>query len=106
MQEPARMDTVTQDMQQLRDRGFDLDADIRDGGVQFRVDGTWTPVAAAEVEEIRRYEGTSDPGDETIVLGIHDRDSDQRGVLVAAYGQDVEPETADCLRELLNHRSS
>ena len=101
MQEPARMDTVTEDMQQLREQGFDLDADIRDGKVQFRVDGTWVPVAHAEVEEIRRYEGTSDPGDEMIVLGVHDRDSDRRGVLVAAYGPDTEPETADCLRQLL-----
>ncbi len=97
-------DTVTAATQQLRDEGFEHDADVRDGNVQFRIDGQWTPTGTVDVEVIHRFEGPSDPGDEMIVLGVHDHASGQKGVLVAAYGADIDPETADCLRALLDDR--
>lgn len=101
----APPDTVTAATERLRDAGFDHEADVRDGDVKFRVDGDWLASGQVDVEEIHRFEGTSDPSDEMIVLGVHDRESDRRGILVAAYGKDTEPETADCLRGLLDDRA-
>lgn len=98
------MDTVTEDTRQLREDGYDLDADVRDGLVHLRIDGEWVAAPGADVERIMRYEGTSDPGDEMIVLGIHDPASGRRGVLLSAYGPDTDPDTAVCLRELLDGR--
>lgn len=100
------MDTVTDDTRLLQDEGYVLEADVRDGQVHLRVDGEWIPAPGADVERIMRYEGTSDPGDETIVLGVHDPASDRRGILVSAYGPNTDPDTAACLRGLLDHRDS
>lgn len=97
-------DTVTAATEQLREAGYAYDADVRDGIVQFRVEGTWTRTGAVDVEVIHRFEGPSDPGDEMIVLGVHDHASGQKGILVAAYGADTESETADCIRALLDDR--
>lgn len=97
-------ETVTAAMQQLRDAGYVYDADVRDGSVQLRVDGEWVRVDDVDVEEIHRFEGDSNPADSMIVLGIHSNESGQRGVIVAAYGADMEPETADCLHRLIDDR--
>lgn len=102
----APPDTVTDATNRLRESGYDHEADVRDGRVKLRVDGDWTDTGEVDVEQIHRFEGTSDPADEMIVLGVHDHASDRRGVLVAAYGPDTEPDTADCLRALLDDRDS
>ncbi len=101
----AAPDTVSAATTALRDEGFEHEADVRGGAVVLRVDGDWTPTGTVDVERIHRFEGSSDPGDESIVLGVHDRASGRRGVLVAAYGPDMEQATADCLRRLLDDRS-
>lgn len=100
----APPDTVTDSTQRLREAGYDHEADVRDGQVKMRVDGDWLETGKVDVEHIDRFEGTSDPGDEMIVLGVHDHDSGRRGILVAAYGPDTGPDTADCLRALLDDR--
>ena len=97
-------DTVVDATTQLRDAGYVHDADVRDGRVQLRIDGDWTVAEQVDVERIHRFEGTSDPGDEMIVLGVHDHGTGERGVLVAAYGADTDAETAQCLRALVDDR--
>lgn len=101
---PAPMDTVTEAVARLRRAGFEHEVDVHQGRVQFRFDGTWHPAAVVDVEEIERFEGTSDPGDEMIVLGVRDERTGRRGVLTAAYGPDTEPDTAACLRDLVDDR--
>lgn len=100
----APPDTVTDSTKRLNEAGYDHEADVRDGQVKLRVDGEWVGTGRVDVEHIDRFEGTSDPGDEMIVLAVHDHDSGRRGILVAAYGPDTDADTADCLRALLDDR--
>lgn len=43
-----------------------------------------------EIKEVYRFEGNSDPGDESIVYGIEGRNG-VKGVLVNGYGYSSEP---------------
>ena len=47
-----------------------------------------------------RFEGTSDPDDEMLVLGVSCPRCQARGVIVSAYGVDVDADQAEALRLL------
>jgi hypothetical protein len=53
--------------------------------------------ADAEVVEVFRFEGASDPGDEAIVLGLHCRSCGRDGILVSAYGAETDAGEAEVL---------
>lgn len=55
---------------------------------------------AAEVEQVRRFEGPSDPADEAIVLGLRCPHCGAGGVLVSAYGPDADPSLAEAFTYL------
>jgi pyridoxamine 5'-phosphate oxidase len=88
-------DTVTDAITLLRRTGYDADFDVVAG--HLRVDGghRTCPVADADVEQLFRFEGPSDPGDEMVVIGLFDPVSGLRGVLVSAFGPSAEPDVFD-----------
>jgi hypothetical protein len=47
-----------------------------------------------------RYEGNTDPGDESVVFGIVCPDCGAKGIVVSAYGPDADPEVFDLLTRL------
>lgn len=58
----------------------------------------------AEVIEIFRFEGASDPGDEAIVAGLRCGECGYLGTLTAAYGVSADPAEADVLAGLADAR--
>jgi hypothetical protein len=99
-------DTVTDAVELLRSKGYDLDFDVREGAVACQLDGGWQACADAEMEWSFRFEGPSDPGDESIVIGIHWPATGRRGVLVSEYGYDTPPEKAEVLQRLTDQRGT
>jgi len=83
-------DTVTEAVRFLNGEGY------RDE-LHLDADGT----TAVVVDYTFRFEGPTDPGDEAIVLGVHYRLDDRKAVLVAAFGPDVDSDSADVLRSLV-----
>jgi hypothetical protein len=63
------------------------------------------PLDAVQVDHTFRFEGDSNPGDESIVLGLRFPGTDVRGVFVSAYGPNAEPETAAFFATLRNSQS-
>ena len=51
------------------------------------------------VDEVYRFEGASDPGDEAILFAIS-MPCGHRGALPAAYGKDTPPDVADVVTQL------
>ncbi len=98
---PESLETPTSVIQHLREEGYDLEVDVRDGAVQFRVDLDWVPAGDVAVERTYRFEGDTNPGDEMIVLAVRD-DQGRRGTLLAAYGPQTDAETAQTLRGLVD----
>jgi len=52
------------------------------------------------IDEVVRYEGQSDPGDETIIYALRDKDGRVRGVYSAAYGPAADPLDAEIMSRL------
>lgn len=86
------METVTEAMARLRERGFRHDFSAIGGGrLRCGECGAEIDPAAVRIEEIVRFEGVSDPGDESILFALscacgHD------GLYSAPYGPDATPE--------------
>ena len=95
-------DTVTEAIRLLVDAGYTDEIRLVASGLECdAVDGVYD-AAEAVVDHTFRFEGTSDPGDEDIVLGITLPAWGVKGVLTSAYGPDVEPEQAEVLRALVH----
>lgn len=56
-----------------------------------------------EIDEIYRFEGPTDPGDEMIVFGISSVRNDIKGVLANAYGMYSDTKTSDITQLLHKH---
>jgi len=88
---PGPMETVAEATERLRRAGFDGHWTAVDGGrLRCSACGGEFAAGAVTVEEIVRFEGVSDPGDEAILYALTGPCGD-RGVYVAAYGPDASP---------------
>jgi hypothetical protein len=101
MTETPGLDTVTEAVEFLATRGYDTDLVLARGGVAAQRSDDVVAPEACSVDYQFRFEGESDPADENIVLGVQMRDG-RKGILVSAYGKDVDPEHAAVLRALMS----
>jgi hypothetical protein len=85
-------ETVTDAVQLLAAQGYDGSFTVN--GRAFRCDACRHHHAPSRliIDRTFRFEGPSDPGDESIVLGVTCPDCGARGVIVSAYGPAAEPE--------------
>ena len=90
-------DTVTEAVELLAAEGYVDDYRLCADGIEAAGHDTPHPVGTAVVDHTFRFEGPTDPADEAIVLGVRCTEWDSRGVIVAAYGPDADPEEADLL---------
>jgi hypothetical protein len=90
-------DTVTDAVVFLASEGYVNDFRLCADGILDPGTGAAHPTGTAKVDYTFRFEGPSDPGDAAIVLGVHCVEWERKGVIVSAYGPDVEPETAALL---------
>jgi hypothetical protein len=95
-------DTVTEAVNGLRDRGFELDLNLEENCLvchehKFKIEDF-------EIVEVYRFEGNTDPADEAVVYAIESADG-LKGVLVNGYGISAEAVSAEMARKLEIHRS-
>jgi hypothetical protein len=76
--------TVTDAVEDLRKRGYGYDFNISEGCLYCNRE-TLEPTEFA-IDEIHRFEGDTDPGDQMIVYAIASLKHSLKGVLVNAYG--------------------
>jgi hypothetical protein len=93
-------DTVTEAVEGLRQRGYNLDFNLKENCLichDDRID-----LNDFEIVEVYRFEGNSDPGDEAIVYAIESKNG-HRGILVGGYGISSDTLTGDMARKLSIH---
>ena len=81
-------DTVTEAVNELQKRGYTCDFNLNHD-VDFLIcNKTSTSLSPEDfdIDEIHRFEGDTDPGDETIVYAISSLDKEVKGIVVNAYG--------------------
>ena len=89
--------TITEALEQLRAQGFTLDFTIeqnnfKTGNAQYAADDF-------EIIDLYRYEGETDPGDETTVYALASA-AGVKGTLVAAYGAGEDEAAEETLKRL------
>ena len=88
------METLTDAIDRLRSQGYTRDFSAVAGG-QLRCEecGVEFDPASLQISEIVRFEGESDPGDESILFALSGP-CGHSGLYSAAYGPDATPEDA------------
>jgi hypothetical protein len=90
-------DTVSQAVNGLRERGYTLDFNLKANCIEC--EGQKFNSTDFEIKEFYRFEGESDPADESIVYAIESR-SGVKGVLVNAFGVYSESLSDEMVRKL------
>lgn len=96
---PTEPETVTEALAFLAEHGYDREFSIDDGGLGLRGAAQLHELSTAEVDYRFRFEGASDPGDESIVLGVTCAGA-HRGVVISAFGPNADPAHAAVLHAL------
>lgn len=95
-------DTLSEAVNGLKQRGFTLDFNLQENCLvcqERRFD-----VTDFEIVEFHRFEGNTDPADESVVYAIESGDG-IKGVLVSGYGTSAEGMSAEMAKKLQIQRS-
>jgi hypothetical protein len=95
------MDTEQDAIATLRDEGYTHDFFIVDEGVRcLECESEILAPEAVAIDQTFRFEGESNPDDMSIVFAVAEGPCGLRGVLVSAFGPEVDGPRADILRRL------
>lgn len=93
-------ETLVDALALLAEEGYADDLRIAEGLVVCHVCEAAHRPGELRVERQFRFEGASDPSDESIVVGVRCPSCGATGRISAAYGPDMAPAVADVLRAL------
>ncbi len=95
-------DTVSQAVDDLKIRGYDIDFNLVTDGIECRQMPVPLKVPEFEITEVYRFEGDSDPADEAVVYAIESKHG-LKGVLVNGYGASSNALSDDMVKKLAIH---
>ena len=93
------METLSEAITRLGSSGYDYNFRAQDGQLACDRCGTAVDPSTVQVDEIVRFEGESDPGDEAVLYAL-DAGDGHRGLYAAAYGADVSAADSRVIRAL------
>lgn len=79
-------ETVSEALTDLKSREFTTDFNLAFDTIKCSATGTCLSPSQFEIVEQYRFEGQTDPGDESVVYAVAAKDGSMKGVLVSAYG--------------------
>lgn len=95
-----RYDTLSEAVNDLRARGYNLDFNIIFDKIHCADNGLCLNPAEFEITEFHRFEGNTDPSDEEIVYAVESKDGKIKGIITAAYGTYSEEIAEELLEKL------
>jgi len=96
---PSQQRHESSQLEVLRSAGYEADFEIGRNGLAIS-GGDPVPVGDVHIDGEYRFEGASNPDDESIVMALHDAASGRLGVLITAYGPSASEAEADVLAAL------
>jgi hypothetical protein len=96
-------DTLLDALNGLKQRGYTTDFNIAFDKVKCDATGTCLSPSEFEIVEHHRFEGISDPEDESVVYVLQSKDGTMKGTLVSGYGAYTEPMSEELLQKLSMH---
>ena len=98
--------SLSEAVNDLQKRGYTDDLVIGNECVVCSAKGLSLDPEQFQIDEFHRFEGHSNPEDQSIVYAISSKDERIRGVLVNAYGMDASSLTQEMVRKLATHPRS
>lgn len=99
--EAAGFETLSETLENLKERGYLYDFNMISNGLQSTVDGDVISLSPDDFDivEVYRFEGESNPSDNSILYAIESRNG-LKGNLVSAYGVYADTLSADMIKKL------
>lgn len=97
---PREEGTLMETLERWADRGYRANLAIRNGKIIDLTSHRSYDPGTVHVDAVARFEGVSNPDDNSIALALSDDAQGLRGVLVAAFGPTFVDEDADVLASL------
>lgn len=94
------METVSDALQRLMAAGYTDDYRAEARGLRSRSNGTIHPPDRFRVDDIVRFEGDSDPSDESAIFVLTSEADGTKGTYTVAYGPMMDALDADIVRHL------
>lgn len=95
--------TLSEAVNDLQRRGYTDDLQLGGHCVVCDARGLSLDPEEFQIDEFHRFEGNSDPEDQSIVYAISSAEHGLKGVLVNAYGPDASSMTQEMVRKLATH---
>ncbi|MES2429679.1 MAG: hypothetical protein V4556_02005 [Bacteroidota bacterium] len=92
MEKHYHYETVTEAINELRQKGYNLDFNLEENCIVCDMDKFKSD--EFDIVEVYRYEGDSDPADEATVYGIQST-SGLKGILVTGFGSSLDNSTTN-----------
>jgi len=98
-------DTVTEATAALAKRGYTTDFELMTEKecLVCHQSSLFLSPEEFEIDELYRFEGNSDPGDEMIVYAISSKTHNIKGIVINAYGIYANPVTSKIVERLKKH---
>ncbi len=96
---PSQQRHESSQLHVLRAAGYEADFEIGRDGLAIS-GGDPVPVGDVHIDGEYRFEGASNPDDESLVMALHDAASGRLGVLITAYGPSASAAEAEVLAAL------
>lgn len=87
---PMPMETVAEALRRLMADGYTDDFHADGGGLRSRSTGTVHPPETLRVDEVVRFEGETDPSDESVVFALSSERDGTKGTYTAAFGPSMD----------------
>jgi hypothetical protein len=97
-------DTMSEAVNELQKRGYTHDFNLEKEWLFCKQNQCRLRADEFEIDEVYRFEGETDPGDENIVYAISAKNQDLKGILVNAYGVYADQTSAELVHKLTQHR--
>lgn len=98
---PGAMETISEALARLESAGFRDSFRAERGGLWALAAQRFFAPESLVVEEVRRFEGESDPDDMAVLFALRSEGGDVRGTFTTEYGAKLaDPEAAEVMRRL------
>ena len=96
--------TLSETINALVAVGYDVDLNVKeDCLICHEFDQSFSP-EEFEIDKVYRFDGATNPDDESIVYAISSQKFDVKGVLVNGYGPSADEATSKLVERLATHR--
>lgn len=101
---PGSEGTLVDALRRWREEGYTVDFSVVGGRIRCGACRESHDPAEAVIDGVARFEGASDPADESALFALRCRHCGARGTLVTTYGPLTPPEEAEVVRALTDGR--